>query len=77
MSLWHCCLQLNKSFEQQAGGVSGGESWVSMWTSCLGHSTACSTAAAAGRDCNRLADLPLPPLTAAVAGESRPTLLTS
>jgi len=50
---------------------------VGMWTSCLGHSTACNAAAAAGRDCNRPADLPLPPLTAAVAAESRLTPLTS
>jgi len=49
---------------------------MGMWTSCLGHSTACSAAASAGRDCNRLADSPLPPLTA-VAAESRLTLLTS
>ena len=48
---------------------------MGMWTSCLGHSTACSAAAAAGCDCNRLADLPLPPLTA-VAAESRLTPLT-
>jgi len=50
---------------------------VGMWTSCLGHSTACSAAAAAGRDCNRPADFPLPPLTAAVAAESHLTPLTS
>jgi len=40
---------------------------VGMWTSCLGHSTACSAAAATGHDCNRPADLPLPPLTAVAA----------
>jgi len=39
-----------------------------MWTSCLSHSTACSDAAVAyGRDCNRPADSPPPPLTAAAA----------
>ena len=49
---------------------------VLMWTSCLGHSTACSAAAAAGHDCNRPADLPLPALTV-VATEFRLTVLTS
>ena len=38
--------------------------------------TACSAAAAAGRDCNRPADFALPPLTA-VAAEFRLTPLTS
>jgi len=48
---------------------------VGMWTSCPDHALYhlhCSAAAAAGRDCNRPADLPPPPLTAEAA-ESRLT----
>ena len=63
------------SFERQAGVDEVGRA---RWVRGLeAHSTACSAAAAAGRDCNPLAYLPLPPLTAAVAAESHLTPLTS